>query len=122
MNKILIVDDEPSLLLLLKSRLEANHYQVLTACHGIEGLQVLKQERPDLVLLDILMPDIDGFSFLEKMKQFPDVRSVPIIMLSAKARQEDIRRAISLGAKDYVIKPFTPEILMNKIKKVLQKN
>jgi len=120
MKKILVIDDEPSILVLVTSRLKSKGFEVITANDGDVGFEMTTNQKPDLVLLDIMMPNMNGYVFLEKLKDRPEIKSIPIIMLTAKAQQEDIDRAMKLGAKDAVIKPFTPEILIEKVQKAFK--
>ncbi len=113
-NKILIVDDEPQIVSLIKSRLEANHYEVLTASDGEEGLQKFEDEKPDVIILDIGMPKVDGYTFVLRLKQMPDVKTLPIIILTARAKMQDLFKIE--GVKDYLLKPFKAEELLEKIK------
>lgn len=119
-KKILLVDDEIQLADMVKMRLEANNYDVITASGGIEGLEKAEKDNPDLILLDILMPDMDGYQTLEKLKENSETESIPVIMLTAEGQADDLTRSVSLGAIDYVVKPFSPVTLLEKIKTALQ--
>ena len=119
-KKILLVDDEIQLADMVKMRLEANNYDVITASGGIEGLEKAEKDDPDLILLDILMPGMDGYQTLEKLKENSETKSIPVIMLTAKGQADDLTRSVSLGAIDYVVKPFSPVKLLEKIKRALQ--
>ncbi len=116
-KKILIVDDEAEMLQVLKVRIEADNYIVLTASNGEEGLEKTKNEKPDLILLDILMPKKDGYTFVKEIKADDNLRNIPIIMLTGKAEMKDLF-AIE-GIKDYILKPFDDVELMKKIKQLL---
>jgi DNA-binding response OmpR family regulator len=120
-KKILVIDDEHDLLALVKFRLEANDYIVVTAADGEEGLLLFKNEKPDLVLLDIIMPKLDGFSVCQTLKKDPLNKDIPVIMLTAKDRPDDIKQAQRCGASGYVIKPFDAETLLFNIKEQLSK-
>lgn len=120
-KKILIVDDEQDLLDFVKLRLEANNYTVITAIDGDEALLVFKKERPDLVLLDILMPKLDGFKVCQMLKKDPLTKNIPVIMLTAKDRLDDIKQAKHAGANGYIIKPFDADTLLFDIKEQLGK-
>ncbi|MDD5108254.1 MAG: response regulator [Candidatus Omnitrophica bacterium] len=120
-KKILIVDDEHSLVDFVRLRLEANNYQVVSAADGEEALRVFAKEKPDLVLLDILMPKIDGFKVCQVLKKDPSSSSIPIIMLTAKDRTDDIKKAHESGADAYIIKPFDASTLLLDIKDQLTK-
>ncbi len=114
---ILIVDDEPQLAGFVKMRLEANNYDVILASDGVEGLKKVREEKPDIILLDIQMPNLNGFSMLTKLRDNSETRSVPVIMLTAKDTPDSIARALEIGANDYIVKPFDSKVLLEKIKK-----
>jgi len=122
MNKkrILVVDDEADVAKVIQIRLTANGYEVLSACDGPEGLELAQKEKPDLILLDILMPDMDGFQTLEKLKRDSQTKSIPVIMLTAQSQLNDVTKATNLGAEDYIVKPFDSIAMLVKIKKALQ--
>jgi len=120
-EKILVVDDEQDLLDFVKLRLEAHNYTVVTASDGVEALEIFKKEKPDLVLLDILMPKLDGFQVCQALKNDPLTADIPVIMLTAKDRVEDIKKAKHIGANGYLIKPFDAATLLFDIKEQLEK-
>lgn len=120
-KKILVVDDEEDLVNFVKLRLQGNNYQVVAASDGEEALKVFAQEKPDLVLLDILMPKLDGFQVCQKLKADPAAANIPIIMLTAKDRAADIKLAKESGADAYIIKPFDAVTLLLNIKEQLHK-
>ena len=117
MKKILIVDDNPDIVNLVKVRLEANHYQALAAYDGEEALKVVAQQKPDLMIVDIIMPKVDGYNFVKEIKSNKETREIPIIILTAKEKMKDLF-AIE-GVADYIIKPFKDEELIGKIKTLL---
>jgi DNA-binding response OmpR family regulator len=119
-KKILIVDDEKQIARMLKIRMEAFGYEADTAHDGIEGLAKAQQYKPDLIILDVMMPKMDGFEVCRKLKENPVFRSTPVIMLSVKAEEKANDLGAIAGADDYMPKPFEPEILMEKIKKLLK--
>ena len=119
-KKILIVDDEPRIVKMVEYRLQANGYEVVTAGNGIECLEKAKKEAPDLILLDILMPEMDGYQALLKLKSLDDTKSIPVIMLTAKGQVEDVVAAQGMGDDEYVVKPFNPVTLLEKIHKGLK--
>ena len=119
-KRILIVDDEPGLLKAIQIRLRAAGYEVLIAYNGFECLRTAQQEKPDLILLDIVMPDLDGFGTLEKLKENIQTKSIPVIMLTSKSQLDDVTKAANLGVEDYIVKPFDSQAMLGKIKKVLQ--
>jgi DNA-binding response OmpR family regulator len=119
-KKILIIDDEPHLVELVANRLKAKHLNVVTAVLGKEGLVKAREEKPDLILLDILMPDLDGFQVLCRLKESPDTCHIPVVMLTVRKWSQDIKKAMDGGAVDYIVKPFEPTILWEKIERVLK--
>ena len=112
---VLVVDDEPRIVKFLEVRLKASGYKVLTANNGLEALELVQAQEPDLVVLDVVMPGIDGF---ETLKQVRAVSSVPVIILSAKEAGTDKIRGLGLGADDYLIKPFNPDELVARIEAI----
>jgi len=117
-HKIIIVDDEPDFTLLLKKRLEANGYAVTSAANGDEGLKKIKTEKPDLVILDILMPQKDGYTMLQEMKLDGAINRIPVIVVTAKPFMKDLF-ALE-GIRDYLTKPVDDEDLALRIKMALQ--
>ena len=120
-KKILVVDDEPHLAEMMANRLRASHYDVVTALTGHEALDRVEGEKPNLILLDILMPDMDGYQVLRRLKEKDETRRIPVIVLTVKKWSEDIKRAVEGGASDYIVKPFDPRALLQKIEGVLKK-
>jgi len=114
-KKILIVDDETELVEMLKMRLEANHYSVITAPDGKAGLERAISENPNLIILDIMMPEIDGYEVLDQLKKNEKTRSIPVLMLTAKGDTNAILASQELKATDHVIKPFDPDALLRLI-------
>ena len=112
---ILVVDDNPAALEILAARLSAGGYQVLTASDGEEGLTLARKVLPDLVLLDIMMPGIDGFEVCRRLKSDPSTEDIPVIFLSALGDTEDKVRGLQLGALDYVSKPFKREEVIARV-------
>ena len=120
-KKILVVDDEPYLAEMMANRLEANRYTVVTALSGRDALDQVAKVKPDLILLDILMPDMDGYQILRRLKEDPKTQSLPVIMLTVKKWSEDIKKAMESGASDYIVKPFSPAEVLKKIEGVLKR-
>jgi two-component system KDP operon response regulator KdpE len=112
---ILLVDDEQRILSFLSSKLKVSGYEVITASNGLEALAQVQAQEPDLVVLDIMMPKMDGFETLKELRTFS---SVPVIILSAKGSQEDKIKGLGLGADDYLAKPFSPDELVARIEAV----
>jgi len=112
---ILVVDDEERILNFLRSKLKASGYEVFTANNGVEGLEQAQAQEPDLIVLDLLMPKMDG---LEMLKQLRSFSAVPVIILTAKGADADIIKGLQLGADDYLPKPFNPDELVARIEAV----
>jgi len=121
MAKILVIDDEKPFLEMMTIRLESHGYEVITACDGGEGLEMAKSESPDLILLDIMMPEIDGFDVCTLLKNNKQYSGIPIIMCTAMAQKVDIETSIDVGADAYIAKPIDHDILLNKIEELLEK-
>jgi len=119
-KKILVVDDESQLIEMVQIRLEANNYNVVSACNGREGVKKAKQEKPDLILLDVLMPEMNGYQALEALRNDTWTKLIPVIMFTAKSQLEDVARASELGIEDYIVKPFDHRVLLDKVKKALK--
>lgn len=118
---ILVVDDEPDFVELVKDDLEANKYKVIVAYDGEEALEKAKTEKPDLIVLDIMLPKVDGFEVCRRLKVDEEHKDIPIIILSAKFQPVDIRFGEALGADAYLTKPLEEDMLLNKIKELLKK-
>ena len=116
--KILVVDDEPHLLKLVRSNLEAAHYKVTVAMDGPSALAMMEAEGADLVVLDIMMPGLDGFEVLQKIREFS---VVPVIILTAKDQEVDVVKGLRLGADDYIRKPFSVHELLARVEAVLRR-
>jgi DNA-binding response OmpR family regulator len=115
---ILVVDDEPEIVRLVRAYLEGAGFRVVTASDGQEALYVARDEKPDLVVLDVLMPRMDGLEFTRRMRR---ERNIPIIMLTARAEETDRIVGLELGADDYVTKPFSPRELVARVRAVLRR-
>ena len=119
--KILVVDDDPYILLSLEFLMKKAGYDVLIARNGNETLEILKKNVPDIVLLDIMMPDIDGYEICKIIKSNPILKKAKIIFLSAKTKQSDIQKGYDLGADLFITKPFSTRILKQEVEKLLNK-
>lgn len=118
--RILIVDDDAFLAGIYATKLELDGFAVLSARDGDEGLRLAAKEKPDLILLDVLMPKLDGFEVLKRLKEDPASKEIPVIMLTNLGQKEDVEKGMSEGAVDYLIKAhFVPAEAVAKIKKVL---
>ncbi|MSS99987.1 MAG: response regulator transcription factor [Pedosphaera sp.] len=120
-QKILVVDDEPDALELIEFNLRAAGFDVLTAADGAEALKKVKQNPPALVLLDLMLPEVDGLEICKILRRDPATAGVPVIMVTAKAAEIDRVLGLELGADDYVTKPFSPRELVLRVKSVLRR-
>ncbi len=117
---ILIVEDDEFFRGLITKKLSGEGFSVLSAPDGEKGIEKIREESPDLVLLDLLLPNVDGFGVLSKMKENPATNKIPVIILSNLGQAEDIEKATKLGANDFLVKAqFTAEEIIEKIKKIL---
>ncbi len=120
MEKILIVDDEEDFCYFVKKNLEAiSNYEIITATRGRKGIQIARKEKPDLILLDIMMPGIDGLEVLKRLKGNEKTQNIPIIMLTAKDEDESKIKALGSFCDDYIVKPVENMVLKGKIHKIL---
>lgn len=120
-KKILLVDDEPDLVEAVQARLEANGYKVLTACDGQEGLAKAQREKPDLIILDIMLPKIDGYSICRLLKFDGKYKQIPIMLFSARNQEVDIKLGEEVGADAYMAKPSESSDFLAKINELLKK-
>ena len=114
-KKILVVDDEVYILHIIDFSLGAEGYEVITAADGEEAIDRARVEKPDLVVLDIMMPKVDGFEACRRLKADPETSQIPVILLTAKGREVDRQMGMEVGADDYIVKPFSPTKLIEKI-------
>ncbi len=120
-KKILIVEDDKFLRELIARKLRNEGYEVLEAVDGEEGLKKIKEIKPDLILLDLILPGIDGFEVLAKKKEDPQIEKIPVMLLSNLGQREDVERGLRLGAVDYLVKAnFTPQEIIEKVKNLLE--
>ena len=118
-KKILIVDDESDLVTLLSIRLEANDYQVSASFDGQDGLDKARAEKPDLIILDLMLPKIDGYKVCRMLKFDEKHKNIPIILFTARTQESDMKLGEDAGADAYFIKPFEPQVLLEKIKELI---
>lgn len=118
-KKILVVDDEKDLVETLSFRLESAGYQVVTAGDGQEGLEKAREEKPDIILLDVMMPKMDGYQVCRMLKFDEEFKDTPVIMLTARGQDQDRETGKNVGANDYVTKPFEAKDLLEKIGKLI---
>jgi DNA-binding response OmpR family regulator len=119
-KKILVVDDEAQLVDMVKMRLEANNYEVIAAYDGQEGLEKAKKEKPDLIILDLMLPKMDGYKVCGLLKADARYNKIPIIMFTARAQKSDKQMGQEVGADAYIAKPFGASVLLTKISELLK--
>jgi two-component system alkaline phosphatase synthesis response regulator PhoP len=119
--RILVVEDEEDILKLVRYNLEKEGYRVTGAASGEKALREAKEALPDLVLLDLMLPGVDGLDVCKLLKNDPKTQNIPIMMLTAKGEESDIVTGLELGADDYIVKPFSPRVLIARIKAVLRR-
>jgi two-component system alkaline phosphatase synthesis response regulator PhoP len=118
-GRILVVDDEIYIVHILDFSLGMEGYEVLTALDGEQALERLKSDKPDLIVLDIMMPKVDGYEVCRTIKSSPETQHIPVILLSAKGRNVDQKMGFDVGADDYITKPFSPRKLVERINSLL---
>lgn len=116
---VLVADDDNNLRKILCLFLRNAHYETVEAANGREALQMAKSQAPDVILMDIMMPLLDGFTVCKLLKDDPDTKRIPVLICTAKNRKEDLVAAIKAGAEDYIIKPFTKDTVLSKIEKAM---
>ena len=122
MKKLLVVDDEPDFVELVAFNLRHEGFEVLTATNGWEAIELARSDLPDLILLDLMLPDFDGFAVCEMLRLRSSTAAIPIILLTAWISDESRRLGLELGANDYVTKPFSPRELMQRVNRVLERS
>ena len=120
-KRILLIEDEEDIAALIKLQAEISGYKLHVEVDGINGYRAIEREKPDLVILDIMLPGQNGFDVCRKMKNNPDLRNIPVIIVTAKGEELDVVLGLELGADDYVAKPFSPKVLFSRIKAVLRR-
>jgi CheY-like chemotaxis protein len=119
---IMVVDDNPDIITIVRTILEGKGFNVLSASSGAECLESLKKQKPDLIVLDIMMPEMDGLEVLTRLKAMAEFNNVPVVLLTAKVQYEDVLGGYKLGADYYITKPFTSTQLINGINLLLGEN
>lgn len=120
-EKILVIEDEEDILALIHFNLVKSGFRVECATTGEDGYSLAKDIRPDLILLDLMLPGMDGHDVCRKLREGPDTKDFPIIMLTAKGEEHDVVRGLELGADDYIPKPFSPQVLLARVRAVLRR-
>jgi len=116
---ILIADDDPDILALVSFRLQKAGYEIVQARNGEEAVQVALERRPDLAILDVMMPRVGGYEATRRLRQHEETKRMPVILLTARVQEDDIARGFDAGADDYVTKPFSPQELGSRVQAVL---
>ena len=119
-KRILVVDDEQDMIYAVKLQLEARGFEVLTACDGQEGLNVARRESPDLIILDVMLPKVDGYKICRMLKFDRKYNAIPVIMFTARMQEGDRQTGYEVGADAYMAKPFEPRKLLDKINELLK--
>ena len=117
--KVLLVDDEPNIIMSLDFLMRKANYEVFIGRNGTEALHIAATERPDVIILDIMMPDIDGYDVCRKIKDSPETAHAKIVFLSAKTREADIEKGYEVGASLYITKPFSTKTLMKQVESLM---
>jgi two-component system phosphate regulon response regulator PhoB len=120
-ERILVVDDEEDILELVRFNLAREGYSIICTTSGEETLKIIQKEHPDLIVLDLMLPGMDGLDVAKALKNDPKTRDIPIVMLTAKGEEADIVTGLELGADDYVTKPFSPRVLVARVRAVLRR-
>ena len=118
-KKILIVDDEPSIIVALQFLMEQNGYQTLVAFSGEEAMETIAEHRPDLILLDIMLPVVDGFEVCQRVRENPEWSNIRIVLVTALGSEVNVTKGLALGADAYIIKPFSNAEILAKVKELL---
>jgi len=118
-KKILVIDDEPDMVFAIEMQLQANNYKVLKAYDGDAGLKMARSENPDVIILDLMLPKLDGYKICRLLKFDEKYKKIPIIIYTACGQEEDKKIGYEVGADVYLVKPFEPKILLDKIKGLL---
>jgi two-component system phosphate regulon response regulator PhoB len=121
MSTVLLVEDDPDIRHLVSYKLTRGGFDVVEAADGFAGLHAARESRPDLVILDVRMPRLSGLEVCRELRAAPGTATVPIIMLTARARPQDVEQAYAAGATEYVVKPFSPRVLLERVESALQK-
>ncbi len=120
-KKIVVIEDEPDILEIIEYNLNRDRFRVLTCTDGLRGLEMVRRESPDLVLLDLMLPGMDGIEICRRLKADPLTQSIPVMMVTAKGEESEIVLGLGVGADDYVTKPFSPRELIARVRAVLRR-
>jgi DNA-binding response OmpR family regulator len=118
---VLVTDDEPITRMLVKLLLEKQHYEVLEAANGRDAVEIATRERPDLMMIDLNMPEMDGYEAISRLRRDMSLATMPILVLTSEEGPGVERRVLQLGADDYIVKPFDPEVLLSRVNAVFRR-
>jgi DNA-binding response OmpR family regulator len=121
MAKIVIAEDEPDIRELITFTLRFAGHEVIAGSNGLEGYELTKKERPDLAMFDVRMPKMTGYEACQRIKEDPEIAHTPVVFLSAKGQESEIEQGMSVGAEEYLLKPFAPDQLVERIREILKK-
>jgi DNA-binding response OmpR family regulator len=121
-RKVLVIDDEPFILMMVEDKLQRAGFEVITLSESINAVNVVDKERPDLIILDWMMPEVSGIELCRKLKSEPDLISIPIFMLTAKGQEEDEKLGFKCGVTKYITKPFSPKALLEMVQEELKED
>lgn len=115
MNKVVVIDDEPFILMMVEDKLQRAGLQVVTLKETVNAMDVIGKERPDLIILDWMMPELSGIELCKMLKSDPELSAIPIFMLTAKGQAEDEKKGLECGVTRYITKPFSPKVLLEMV-------
>lgn len=122
MSKVVVIDDEPFILMMIEDKLKRAGIEVVALRESVDAVEVIRKERPDLVLIDWMMPEISGLEVCRALKADAELERIPVFMLSAKGQEEDIKRGLESGVARYLTKPFSPKVLLETVMEELDKH
>lgn len=121
MSKVIVIDDEPFILMMIEDKLRRAGLEVITSRISVDAMDLIRKERPDLIILDWMMPELSGIELCRRIKSDPELSSIIIFMLTAKGQEEDERRGLECGVERYIVKPFSPKALLELVEESLRK-
>jgi len=121
MSKVIVIDDEPFILMMIEDKLRRAGLEIVTSRTSINAMDLIRKERPDLIILDWMMPELSGIDLCRRIKSDPELSSIPIFMLTAKGQEEDEKKGLECGVERYIVKPFSPKALLELVEESLRK-
>jgi len=121
MSKVIVIDDEPFILMMIEDKLRRAGLEVITSRTSINAIDLIRKERPDLIILDWMMPELSGIELCKRIKSDPELSPITIFMLTAKGQEEDEKRGLECGVERYIVKPFSPKALLELVEESLRK-